>query len=267
MKRCVKCIMPETKPGIAFDENGVCNACTHAQLSQSVDWDARHEELVGLAEQTKKDKPHGYNCLVAVSGGKDSTFLALTAKEKLGLTPLLVCVEPYSVTDLGRKNLNNLSDLGFDIFVFKPNHKIMPPLLKRSLYENGNPGSAFEFMLYSVPMHIAINYGLKLAIWGENSVAEYGNKGKDLGSSANSQKSLCALSGLDSTHWIAESDNITAQDLLSYQHPSAGELDALGLQSIYMSHYIKFDSRVIGKLAMGTEKYKRIAAVFAESPV
>lgn len=248
MKRCTRCIMPETKPGISFNEAGVCNACVNEESKKTIDWDARFKELTEIANQAKRKKPSGYNCMVAVSGGKDSIFLSSVAREKLGLTPLLVCAEPVYVTDRGRKNLNSLSKLGFDIFVFKPNQKIMPGLLKRSFYEDGQPVRAFEFILYSVPMRIAMNYGIPLVVWGENPQFEYGNEGEGLAASAARQKSCCALSSQDATHWVKE--DVTPEDLVSFQHPTEDELGKAGVKAIYLSYYIKFDSRKIGEFAI-----------------
>lgn len=127
------------------------------KLKEEVDWNTRFKNLLEVANQVKKKKPNGYNCVIPVSGGKDSTLLSITAKEKLGLTPLLVCAEPVYVTERGRKNLNNLSSLGFDVFVFKSNQKIIPRLLKKSFYEDGQPVRAFEFILYSIPMQVSSN--------------------------------------------------------------------------------------------------------------
>lgn len=248
LKRCTKCIMPETKPGIWFNESGVCNACVNEESKKNIDWDARFKELQKIGDEVKKKKPSGHNCVIAVSGGKDSTFLSVIAKEKLGLTPLLVCAEPAYVTDRGRKNLNNLSKLGFDIFVFKSNQKIIPALLKRSFYEDGQPVRAFEFVLYSVPMRIAMNYGSPLVIWGENPQFEYGNEGEGQGASATQQKTCCALNNQDADYWAAGS--ITSQDLISFQHPTADDLKKAGIRAIYMSYYIKFDSRKMAEFAI-----------------
>jgi len=248
MKKCTKCVMPETKPGISFDKHGVCNACVNEKLKEEVDWNTRFKNLLGIANRVKKKKSNGYNCVIPVSGGKDSTLQAITAKEKLGLTPLLVCVEPLYVTDRGRKNLNNLSKLGFDIFVFKPNQKIMPKLLKRSFYENGQPGRAFEFMLYSIPMQVAMNYKIPLVIWGENPQYEYGNKGEGLGASAAKQKTCCALNNQDADYWCIK--GVTPQDLISFQHPAEDELKNAGVISIYISYYVRFDSRKNAKFAI-----------------
>ena len=133
--------MPETKPGISFDTQGVCNACQNDEKKKEIDWSSRFQELVDLANHIKKQKTTGYNCLIPVSGGKDSTFLSVTAKEKLGLRPLLVYVEPVYATTLGRRNLRNLSSLGFDIFVFKDwflIQQVMIILIKIKSYILGN---------------------------------------------------------------------------------------------------------------------------------
>ena len=171
------------------------------------------------------------------------------AKEKLGLTPLLVFVEPVYITERGKKNLNNLSKLGFDIFVFKPNQKIMPALLKKSFIEDGQPVRAFEFMLYSVPMRVAINYKIPLVFWGENPQFEYGNEGDvSKGASAAKQKSCCALSGQDANVWAGK--GIIEKDLISFQHPTEKELKNAGITAVYLSYYVHWDSRKTAEFAI-----------------
>ena len=249
MQRCTRCIMPETKPGISFNKGGVCNACQNAELKKKINYAERMEELYEVVARIKDRKPEGYNCVIPVSGGKDSTFLAMFARDELGLTPLLVCVGPVYVTERGKKNLNNLSRLAFDIFVFKPNQKIMPTLLKRSFIEDGQPVRAFEFMLYSVPMRVAMNYAIPLVIWGENPQFEYGNEGDvDKGASAAKQKDIAALAGQNANVWIDE--GITKKDLVAFQHPTEEELRKSGVTAVYLSYYIYWDSRETASFAV-----------------
>ncbi|MFC1631090.1 N-acetyl sugar amidotransferase [Candidatus Omnitrophota bacterium] len=249
IKRCAKCIMPETKPGIEFNQSGVCNACVNEESKNNIDWETRFKELRQIAEIVKDKKPNGYNCVIPVSGGKDSTFVSVLAKEKLGLRPLLVCVQPMNPTGIGRKNLDNLSSLGFDIFAFQPNKKIMPTLVKRTFYEDGKCGRAFEFMLYSVPMHVAINYKIPLAIWGENPRFEYGNAGgESLGASAAGRKKDTSFKNQDADHWISE--GVGPEDLVAFQHPSEEEIRNAGVESVFMSYFLKFDSRKIAEFCV-----------------
>ena len=79
MKYCKKCLQPDTRPGIVFDEHGVCAACNYQeQVYHSIDWEARQKELREIAEWAKSKKA-AYDCVIGVSGGKDSTFQALYA--------------------------------------------------------------------------------------------------------------------------------------------------------------------------------------------
>src|SRR4030042_5662032 len=109
MKRCTKCLMPETRPGISFNEQGVCSACQHYENRKNTNWEKRWHELEDLCERHRKLHPKGYNCLIAVSSGKDSHFQVGTFKEKLGMNPLLVSVsDNFTMTKAGQHNLANI---------------------------------------------------------------------------------------------------------------------------------------------------------------
>jgi len=246
MNYCTKCVMPDTKPGFSVNPQGVCNACQFAQYEKTVDWDARWELVRVLAAQTAQLKNSSYNVLIPVSGGKDSTFLALMARDKLGLNPLCVNVAPCEPTERGERNLRNLSKLGFDIFRFLPNQKIMPRLVKRSFYEDGDPCTSHEFMLYSVPVRVAMQYKIPLIIWAENPQLIYGNPGdvKD----ASEQRNIGGLWGRPAAHWVC--DGVTETDLISFEHPRADEIKAAGIKALYLSDYILWDSRKVAQFAV-----------------
>ena len=230
MKRCTKCIMPDTKPGISFNEVGVCNACQSSEENDKVNWDARLEKLLEfVCEASKKDD---YNILIPVSGGKDSTYLAITARDSLGLNPLCVNVAPCKPTPLGERNLANLSKLGFDVVRFFPNQEIMPELVKRSFYEDGDPCTSHEFMLYGFPLQMAVKFKIPIILWAENSQIEYGNT--DI---------VCGIDGRSHEHWI--SDNVCKTDLIPFK-----QVNALGTREVYLSEYMRWDSRKVAESAI-----------------
>lgn len=121
MKFCKRCVMPDTKPNLNFDEDGICDACRSQEVkNRDIDWQSRKAELL---EIVKKHKKHPiYDCVIGVSGGKDSTFQVLTMLN-LGLKPLCVCFEPTIPTKVGRKNLKNLNSIGVDIIHNKKRSK------------------------------------------------------------------------------------------------------------------------------------------------
>lgn len=115
MRYCKRCVQTDTMPGIHFDENGICGACLYEDEKKKIDWAARWKELEDIAERAKKNTASVYDCAIGVSGGKDSTLQAIYARDKLGLRPLLVNSEPESITEIGRRNIENLKKLGFDV--------------------------------------------------------------------------------------------------------------------------------------------------------
>jgi hypothetical protein len=83
---CATCLMPNSRPRIHFDENGVCNACHTAAEKASIDWSARRTEFLSLIEAHRGKGV--YDCIVPWSGGKDSSTIAHKLKFEFGLNPL-----------------------------------------------------------------------------------------------------------------------------------------------------------------------------------
>lgn len=112
MKYCKTYLQPDTRPGVVFQDDGVCPACRYAfDEFPKIDWNDRYRQLVKIASWAKKNAGDGFDCVIGVSGGKDSSFQAYYAKEKLGLKPLLVNCAPDNISDVGRHNLENLVQL------------------------------------------------------------------------------------------------------------------------------------------------------------
>ena len=111
IRYCVNCLFPETKPDLFFNEHGVCSACVAAeQKGASIDWEQRERDFHSIIDKYKKAPNElGYDCLIPVSGGKDSTYQAYFMKEVCGLNPLCVCFETTNLTELGQRNIDNIS--------------------------------------------------------------------------------------------------------------------------------------------------------------
>ena len=124
MKYCTKCVMPDTRPGISFNADGVCSACQAYENRKNIDFSRRYEELEQLCNKYRNmNGPNGYDCMIAVSGGKDSHSQVYLIKELLGMNPLLVTVEDnFPMTNAGMHNLKNISEaFGCDLISMKPN--------------------------------------------------------------------------------------------------------------------------------------------------
>lgn len=169
---CSKCVQPDTRPGIQFTD-GVCGACLYEEQKKKIDWSKREDELKLIAYHTKKQNKQ-YDCVLGVSGGKDSTYASLYAKENLGLRCLLVNSEPEGITDIGRHNIENLINLGFDVIKVRPNPKVMKQLVKRDFYQFLNPVKITEYSLWSSAYIIADKFDIPLIIQGENPALTLG---------------------------------------------------------------------------------------------
>src|SRR5437879_5255677 len=114
MRYCTSCLQPDTRPNIRFGDDGRCYPCILASRPEPIDWEARRKELEGIAEFGRRNNVSGFDCIIGVSGGKDSLRQALYARDELGLKPLLVSCNypPEQQTERGAHNLANLITLG-----------------------------------------------------------------------------------------------------------------------------------------------------------
>lgn len=174
MKYCTKCLFPDTKPNLTFDEKGVCAACKYIVIKNEINWEERKEELKRLLDKHKSKDGANWDCIVPVSGGKDSHFQAWYIKSEFGINPLLVNFRPRDQTPLGRKNLDNLISLGFDCIELVANPEIYLKLAKYGLEELGDIAWPEHMGLFACSYQIAVKYDIKLVIWGENAALEYG---------------------------------------------------------------------------------------------
>ena len=141
MNYCKKCVMPSTRPGITFNKEGVCSAC-QAYDRVNTSYEARYEEFEKLCDKYRgMNGENGYDCMIAVSGGKDSHFQTHVMKEKMGMKPLLVTVEDnFPLTNAGAHNLRNISEaFSCDLISMKPNIQAQKKIMRNTFEEYGKP--------------------------------------------------------------------------------------------------------------------------------
>ncbi|MCA9802623.1 MAG: N-acetyl sugar amidotransferase [Cyanobacteria bacterium HKST-UBA02] len=242
MRYCNKCVMPDTKPDLFFDEHGVCDACRSAERKHtSIDWEERtkaFEELV----KTYRGKGEFYDCLIPVSGGKDSTYQVHVALEH-GLKPLCVSFEPTFATELGKRNLANISAMGVDLIQFRKNPRVYKQMCQIGFSRLGDHDWPNHVGIFTVPIRTAVQYKVPLIIWGENPQQEYGGPLKAAESSILDRRWLEEFGGLLGyrvSDMVAE--GIAERDLVAYVYPTEAELKAANLCSIFLGHYFKWDA-------------------------
>ena len=176
MRYCKKCTMPDTRPGITFDSEGVCSACRHYENRKNVDWDARFKEFEAYCNKYRgMNGPGGYDCAVAVSGGKDSHFQVWMLKEVMHMNPILFSVEDnFPMTQAGIHNLKNISEeFGCTIISCKPNIRAQKVLMRKFFEKYGKPTWYVDRLIYTFPLHMAAKFNTPMLCYGENVSFEY----------------------------------------------------------------------------------------------
>ena len=239
MEICTNCIQPNTRPGIYFNEEEVCGACLWGKEKNKIDWDLRCKELQDIALWAKKNSKGDYDCTIGVSGGKDSTKQAITAGDKLDLNCLLVNCEPENITDIGRKNIENLKNLGFDVVTIRPNPNVMKRLIRYDFFEHLNPIKATEFALYSSTYIIAEKFKIPLIIQGETQVLTLGTRLISAGQvqdALNVDQNMRTLS--QGWQEYLNVDGIKKRDLFLFRY-NKENLKDLGIKGIWLQYYLK----------------------------
>ena len=170
MKRCKRCLIPDTRPDTAFID-GVCSACLHHDRQKLIEWDVRRCDLVDLFDRQKPNSS-GFDCIVASSGGKDSTAQVLDLIE-FGARPLLVTATTCMLTSIGRKNIDNLKKYASTIEV-STDAEVRARLNYLGLTLVGDISWPEHVAIFTTPMRIAVALGIPLVFYGENPQAQYG---------------------------------------------------------------------------------------------
>jgi N-acetyl sugar amidotransferase len=241
MKYCKKCLQTDTRPGIRFDEFGICPACNYHQSLQEVDWDERKKEIDEIIEFGKKNNHSGYDCIIGVSGGKDSLRQAIYVKEVLKMTPLLVSLSypPEQVTQRGVDNVSNMINHGFDCISINPAPVVWKKLMRKGFFDYTNWAKSTELALFSSVPRLAIAYQIPLIWWGENAALQLGDlnvMGKS-GSDGNNLRKMNTLGGGDIS-WLL-SEEIKKKDILQYIYPSEKEMDDANLRITFLGYFWK----------------------------
>ena len=242
----------DTRPNITFSEDGLCPPCTHHRAEGDIDWDARHEKLQEIIRFGKENSHSGYDCIVGVSGGKDSTRQALYIRDHLGLKPLLVSMNypPEQISQRGVDNLSNLIALGFDCINIGCGPRTWKKAMRHAFMNHGNWAKATEFALFACVPRISVAYQIPLIWWGESAALLLGDMGV-LGSDAfdgNRLKYSNTLGG-GSVEWLLEA-GFDKKEILQYAYPSDEEMARAGIRIVFMDYFMgEFSQHLNGTYA------------------
>ena len=240
MQYCRQCVLPDTRPGIIIAPDGVCNACRAHAAKKQIDWDKRRSRLETLFAEAKKQK-RGFDCVVPVSGGKDSTWQVVICRE-YGLRVLAVTWRTPARTELGQRNLDNLIRLGVDHIDYTIHPEVQRQFCYKSFVKTGSSAVPMHMAIYAIPLRVALAFDIPLVIWGENPYQEYGGSDEDVKSDRWDHDPLLRhgiLQGTTAKDWV--DDELSAKDLEPYFLPPEDEYKKKGIHSLLLGYYINWD--------------------------
>lgn len=241
IKYCIRCVMPHTKPDLHIDEEGVCNACRSYEKRVEVDWESRRKELDIIVDKYRS-KGSNWDCIIPVSGGKDSTYQVVRMLQ-LGLTPLCVTATTCDLSEIGRKNIENIKKLGVDLVEFSPNPIVRAQLNKIGLTEVGDIAWPEHVGIFTIPVRAAVQFNIPLVVWGENSQNEYGGPAAAAENNVLTRRWLEEFGGLLGLRVsdLSATYGISERNLIPYQYPTDEELKRVGVTGLFLGHYLPWD--------------------------
>jgi N-acetyl sugar amidotransferase len=255
IRYCTKCLYPETKPEIRFDEFGVCSACLNYEARQAIDWQGRADAFDQFVRRDGSRPPW---VIVPVSGGKDSLAQVLKCLD-MGYQVLAVNARTDMLSDLGRRNLDNIGRL-CDVVEFHPNDAVRHRIMRLALYEVGDWSWPEHVLIHTVPFKAALRWKIPTIVFGELSQDEYGAGPR--GSEAMQRmtrryiEEFAGLLGLR-VEDVRDMIGLTSADMEMYTFPRTADLENAGVQATWLGQHFPwsgFDNYQTAKAA-GFEEF------------
>ena len=245
VKQCTRCLYTENHPlGITFDDSGVCSGCLIHEEKDTLDWQGRWTELEELVASYKTKNSNNYDCIVPVSGAKDSFFVLHTVVNKLKLKPLVVSYNKLFNTPVGIANLARLRiafNVDFHLKTVDP--RIVKRITRRSIYAHGNPYWHCLAGETVFPVQVAVLMRIPLIIWGAHQGLEQVGMFSHLHNVEMSRRFRKDhdLFGVEANDLISDFDNLSDDDMLNYQYPAFSDIEEIGVRGVYLGNYVRWD--------------------------
>tara|TARA_B100000963_G_scaffold335042_1_gene328830 strand:+ start:3229 stop:4323 length:1095 start_codon:yes stop_codon:yes gene_type:complete len=258
MKYCKLCVLPNTRPNLYILSDGICSACHSKAKLRKINWKKRKNSFLKIVKNLKK-KNNLFDCVIPVSGGKDSTWQIVEIL-KNNLKPLAFTYKPVLRTNIGQRNLDNLKRLGVDHIEFSISEKTEQKFLKKAFYKFGAVGIPMHLAMWNISFNIAKRFKIPYIFWGENSAIEYGGSKKDL-KLKNLDSKWIKKFGINfntsAKDWIDK--DLTKKDMAPFFKDNS--TNNKNPKSIFLGDYFNWDPSKSFKIAKrnGFESYKKIS--------
>jgi len=241
LRYCVRCCIPQTQEGVIFDELVVCQACQSAEQKIHIDWAARERVLRGILDEARSRAGNNYDCIIPISGGKDSTFQLHVLTKVYGMKPLAVTFSHNWFSETGWYNLqNSLEQFNVDHVMFTPNRSLVNRLAKHSLAGIGDACWHCHAGVGAFPLQAAVRFNIPLLIWGE-SIAESSGRASYLNPVRKFDREYFTKVSAKLRPDQMVRDDVSERDLYPFNVPSVEDCERVGVMGIHLGDYLFWD--------------------------
>jgi N-acetyl sugar amidotransferase len=246
MKYCTRCLNPANHPyGLTFDDQGVCSGCRVHEEKDKINYAERWNILVDLVDKYRNKDGSNYDCIIGISGGKDSHFITHIVKNELKLNPLLVTYNHQYNTKAGLRNMKNLvQKFDCDHIRFTQKMSTIKKLARVSLRKMGDICWHCHTGIGTYPIQIAVKYKIPLIIWGDHGnqdmVGQFSHH--DMVEWSKKVRQEHSMRGFDWFDFVGE-EGLTRADMIPYVYPSDEELEEVGVRGIYLGNFLNWNAK------------------------
>ncbi len=256
MSYCSKCVYPKSSAvPLAFDENGLCSGCKSSSERVTVDWDRKKIQFERIIEEYRSKDGSNYDCIIPVSGGKDSYYQIHLIKKVYGLNPLLVTYNGNNYTETGMKNLLNMREaFGVDHIFYTPSIDVLKKMNRLGLQMMGDMNWHAHSGIFTYPIRTAVQQNVPLMIWGEHGFMDLGgmHSYNDMVEFTYRYRHEHCLRGYEWYDFIEQApkfgETLDKKELITWMYPSDEEIERVGVRGLFISNFFKWEANDHGEL-------------------
>ena len=243
--RCKNCLYPSTKPDLQFDKNGICGACRFREYEMTIDWEKREQEFYQMIEEIKPKDKSNYDCMIPVSGGKDSTYQVYLIKELAGFNPLLVSFEPSCPTEIGKRNLQNMVD-SFNVDLIQMRKSPTYRKLCRIGFDVvGDHEWPNHVGIFCWPMQMAVKLKVPNAFYGETrgiiGLGRWDSIVEEKEIPREDVEQFIGMNGYRITDMMDFDPTLKLENVLPYIYPSKEEIESFPIKAFSLGYFFYWD--------------------------
>jgi imidazoleglycerol phosphate synthase cyclase subunit len=245
---CRQCTYPSLSAvPMEFDENGVCTGCQMAYAKEAISqevWDKRLEQFCQAIEDGSRRNNSSYDCIIPVSGGKDSYFQVHKIKRELGFNPLLVTYHGNNYTKVGWRNLSRMKEV-FDVdhIIIRPPLETLIKLNRLGFIVMGDMNWHAHMGITTVPVQIAAENNISTLIWGEHGYTDLSGQFSmnDFPEMSYRDRLEHFGRGYEWNYFVGR-EGLTSEDMKYWKYPNDQKLAEVGIRGLYLGNYVYWEA-------------------------